>query len=129
RVIDEEAAAAIPPELPSLSSAATGAATFNFEGTPIQVVVKAILGEMLGQNYVIQPGITGTVTLATPKPVSPAAARDLLEMVLGWNNARLVYSGGRYNIVSADQALDGAVAPRSGPAATARGYETRVVPL
>ena len=28
-------------------------------------------------------------------------------MVLGWNNARLVCSDGRYNIVPADQALAG----------------------
>ncbi|MDQ2703252.1 MAG: type II secretion system secretin GspD [Pseudomonadota bacterium] len=129
QVIDRAAAAAPPRDLPNLSSATTGAATFNFEGAPVQVVVKAILGEMLGQNYVIQPGVQGTVTLATPKPVSPAAARDLLEMVLGWNNARLVYSGGRYNVIAADQPLAGAVAPRSGPASTARGFETRVVPL
>ena len=54
---------------------------------------------------------------------------SLLEMVLGWNNARLVYSGGRYNIVAADQALVGTVAPRTGPASNARGFEVRTVPL
>jgi general secretion pathway protein D len=69
------------------------------------------------------------VTLATPHPVSPAEARSLLEMVLGWNNARMVYSDGRYNIVPSDQALAGTVAPRTGSAATARGFESRVVPL
>ena len=69
------------------------------------------------------------MTLGTPKPVSPAEALNLLEMVLGWNNARLVYSGGRYNIVPADQALAGTVAPRTGPAANARGFEVRTVPL
>jgi general secretion pathway protein D len=84
---------------------------------------------MLGQNYVIAPGVQGTVTLATPKPVSPAAAMSLLEMVLGWNNARMVYSDGRYNIVPSDQALAGTVAPRTGSAATARGFEVRAVPL
>lgn len=128
QVIDTAVAAAPPASLPTLAGS-TGEATFNFEGTPLSVVVKAILGEMLGQNYVIQPGVQGTVTLATPKPVSPAAARDLLEMVLGWNNARMVYSGGRYNIIAADQPLDGTVAPRTGSATSARGYETRVVPL
>ena len=96
----------------------------------MHAVVKAILGDMLGQNYVIAPGVQGTVTLGTPKPVSPAEALNLLEMVLGWNNARLVYSGGRYNIVPADQALaSGAVAPRTGAPALARGYEVRTVPL
>ncbi|CBA17131.1 type II secretion system secretin GspD [Xanthomonas albilineans] len=114
---------------PSLANARSGSATFNFEGESLQAVVKAILGDMLGQNYVIAPGVQGTVTLATPKPVSPAQALNLLEMVLGWNNARMVYSGGRYNIVPADQALAGTVAPSSASPASARGFEVRVVPL
>lgn len=114
---------------PGLSAASGGSATFNFEGESVHAVVKAILGDMLGQNYVIAPGVQGTVTLATPKPVSPAQALNLLEMVLGWNNARMVHSGGRYNIVAADQALAGTVAPSTAPASSARGFEVRVVPL
>jgi len=125
QVIDARAAAAPPPALPATG----GGSTFNFEGTPLPVVVKAILGDMLGQNYVIAPDVQGTVTLSTPRPVSAAGALDLLQMVLGWNNARMVYSGGRYNIVRADQPLDGSLAARTGPASAANGYETRVVPL
>ncbi len=125
-MINRSAAAA---PSPALSQASTGTATFNFEGESVHAVVKAILGDMLGQNYVIAPGVQGTVTLATPKPVSSAQALNLLEMVLGWNNARMVYSGGRYNIVAADQALAGTVAPSTAPAANARGFEVRVVPL
>ena len=125
-VINRSAAAA---PSPALSQASSGSATFNFEGESVHAVVKAILGDMLGQNYVIAPGVQGTVTLATPKPVSSAQALNLLEMVLGWNNARMVYSGGRYNIVAADQALAGTVAPSTAPAASARGFEVRVVPL
>ncbi|MFC5570489.1 type II secretion system secretin GspD [Lysobacter yangpyeongensis] len=126
QVINREAASAPPPVLPATG----GGATFNFEGESLHAVVKAILGDMLGQNYVIAPGVQGTVTLGTPKPVSPAEALNLLEMVLGWNNARLIYSGGRYNIVPADQALaSGAVAPRTGAPSLARGYEVRTVPL
>ncbi|WP_158635736.1 type II secretion system secretin GspD, partial [Vulcaniibacterium tengchongense] len=125
QVINETAATAPPPVL----GGSSGSATFNFEGESLHAVVKAILGDMLGQNYVIAPGVQGTVTLGTPKPVSPAEALNLLEMVLGWNNARLVYSGGRYNIVPADQALAGTVAARAGSPATARGFEVRAVPL
>jgi len=125
-VINRAAAAA---PAPSLSAAGNGTAVFNFEGESVQAVTKAILGDMLGQNYVIAPTVQGTVTLATPKPVSPAQALNLLEMVLGWNNARLVYSGGRYNVVPADQPLAGTVAPSTAPTSAARGYEVRVVPL
>ena len=125
QMINRGAAQAAPPG----RGGSTGAATFNFEGESLHAVVKAILGDMLGYNYVIAPGVQGTVTLATPKPVSPADAMSLLEQVLGWNNARMVYSGGRYSIIPSDQALAGNVAPRTGSAATARGFEVRTVPL
>src|SRR5690606_13198782 len=116
RVINESLAASPPPNL----SAASGEATFNFEGESLHAVVKVILGDMLGQNYVIAPGVQGTVTLATPKTVSPAQALSLLEMVLGWNNARMVWSDGRYNIVPMEGAVSsGAVPVRTGNASGA----------
>ncbi|MBP3984468.1 type II secretion system secretin GspD [Pseudoxanthomonas helianthi] len=121
------AAASAPP--PSFAGASSGSASFNFEGTPVQAVVKGILGDLLGQNYVIDPKVTGTITLGTPKPVSPAQAFTLLDQALAQVNARMVYADGRYSIVPADAALAGNVAPRSGPAGNARGYEVRVVPL
>ena len=126
RTINGNVAGSPPPNLAGTS----GQATFNFEGESLQAVVKAILGDMLGQNYVIAPGVQGTVTYVTSKPVSPAEAMSLLEMVLGWNNARMIYSDGRYNIVPADTAMaTGAVAPRTGSLAGVRGFQTRVVQL
>src|SRR6185295_8275140 len=107
QVINQYAAAQPPPNLGS-----SGEATFNFEGESLHAVVKAILGDLLQQNYVIAPNVQGTVTLATPRPVSPAQALSLLEMVLGWNNARLIWSDGRYNVVPAEQAVAGNLAPR-----------------
>ncbi|HEX5754793.1 MAG TPA: type II secretion system secretin GspD [Arenimonas sp.] len=126
-LIDEKAAAAPAPDLSS-----AGEATFNFEGDSLHAVVKAILGDLLQQNYVIAPSVQGSVTLATPKPVNGAQALSLLEMVLGWSNARLVWSDGRYNVVPADQAIAGLLAPRSVDAKgkePARGYEVRAIPL
>ncbi|TYT22980.1 type II secretion system protein GspD [Luteimonas viscosa] len=126
QVLNQGAAAAAPPNL----GGSSGEASFNFEGEPLHAVVKAILGDMLGQNYTIAPGVQGTVTLATPRTVSPAQAYVLLERALADNNARMVYSGGMYQIVPADAALpSGTVAPRTGGAAAARGFEVRVVPL
>ncbi len=120
-----QAAASAPP--PSLGS--SGQARFNFEGESLHAVVKAILGDMLGQSYSIAPGVQGTVTVSTQQPVGAAGALSLLEGVLAQNNARMVYSDGRYNIVPADQALTSGVVPRTGSPALARGFETRVVPL
>jgi general secretion pathway protein D len=126
RVINSAAATAPLPDI----GATTGEARFNFEGESLHAVVKAILGDLLGQNYTIAPNVQGTVTYSTPKPVSSAQALSVLEMILGWNNARMIYSDGRYSIVQADQALaTGVVTPRSGSPANARGFESRVVPL
>jgi general secretion pathway protein D len=123
-VINESLAAQAPPRLPD-----GGEATFNFEGESLHAVVKAVLGDLLQQNYVIAPTVQGTVTLATPRPVNPAQALSLLEMVLGWNNARLVWSNGQYAVLPADQAVAGNLSPRTGSAADARGFELRAVPL
>ncbi len=126
RVINSAAATAPLPDI----GATTGEARFNFEGESLHAVVKAILGDMLGQNYTIAPNVQGTVTYSTPKPVGSAQALSVLEMILGWNNARMIYGDGRYSIVPADQALaTGVVTPRAGSPANARGFESRVVPL
>ena len=123
-LINQAAASAPPPTL-----ASSGQARFNFEGESLHAVVKAILGDMLGQSYSIAPGVQGTVTMSTQQPVGAAGALGLLEGVLAQNNARMVYSDGRYNIVPADQALASGVVPRTGSPALARGFESRVVPL
>ena len=122
--INQAAASAPPP-----SMASSGQASFNFEGESLHAVIKAILGDMLGQSYNIAPGVQGTVTINTQRPVGSAGALALLEQVLAQNNARMVYGDGRYNIVPADQALVNSGPPRTGPAALARGFESRVVPL
>ena len=122
--INQAAASAPPP-----SMASSGQASFNFEGESLHAVIKAILGDMLGQSYNIAPGVQGTVTINTQKPVGSAGALALLEQVLAQNNARMVYGDGRYNIVTADQALVNSGPPRTGSAALARGFESRVVPL
>ena len=124
QLIDRSLAAQKPPALPD-----SGEATFNFEGESLHAVVKAVLGDLLQQNYVIAPNVQGTVTLATPRQVGPGQALALLEMVLGWNNARLVWDGGRYAVLPADQAVAGNLSPRTGSAVDARGFELRAVPL
>ena len=126
QTINTEAAAA---PAPGSNSGGVGETTFNFEGESLNAVVKAILGDLLQKNYVIAPGVQGTVTLSTPSPVNANQALSLLEMVLGWNNARLIWADGRYNIVPSDQAVPGNLAPHTGSAAGARGYEVRAVPL
>ncbi|MGD9583812.1 MAG: type II secretion system secretin GspD [Lysobacterales bacterium] len=106
-----------------------GEVVFNFEAESLPAVVKAILGDLLQQNYVIAPGLNGQVTFATAKPISADQAMSVLEMLLAWNNATLVYRDGRYTVLPVAQAIPGNLVPRIGPVNDARGYEVRAVPL
>lgn len=106
-----------------------GEVTFNFEGESLHAVIKTILGEILQQNYVVAPGVQGTVTFATAKPLRGDQALSILEMLLRWNNATLVWQDGRYTILPVAQAVPGNLTPRTGPVKNARGFEVRAVPL
>jgi general secretion pathway protein D len=124
RFINERAAGRVPPGPP-----ADGEVVFNFEGESLQAVVKAILGDLLQQNYVIAPGVGGTVTFSTARPVKADQAMAILEMLLAWNNATLVWGDGRYTVLPIASAIPGNLTPRIGPPEGARGYELRAVPL
>ncbi len=108
---------------------ASGEVTFNFEGESLHAVIKIILGDFLQENYVVAPGVQGTVTFSTAKPLRGDQALSILEMLLRWNNATAVWQDGRYTILPVSQALPGNLTPRTGPAGSARGYEVRAVPL
>jgi general secretion pathway protein D len=108
---------------------AEGKASLNFADLPIADVVKMILGDLLGENYVIAAGVSGTVTFSTARPVTPEQAFSILEMLLSWNNLALIYVDGQYSVVPAASAVRGNLVPRVAPADQARGYEVRAVPL
>ncbi|MFK7955831.1 MAG: type II secretion system secretin GspD [Lysobacterales bacterium] len=121
---DKKAAARRPSE-----SDEEGEVVFNFEGQPLQEVVKAILGDLLAENYVIAPGVSGTVTFSTAKPIRQEQALAVLEMLLSWNNAALAYFDGRYNVMPLANVIKGQLVPTTASAAGQKGYEVRVFPL
>lgn len=106
-----------------------GEITLNFEGQGIQEVVHAILGHMFQENYVIAPGVSGEVTFSTAKPIKRDQIMSVLEMLLRWNNATLIWREGRYHVVPISEAVRGNLVPRTDSAGHARGYEVMVVPL
>jgi len=107
----------------------TGQIAFNFENQALPEVVKAILGELLQESYVIAPGVGGTVTFSTAKPVNKEQAFAILEMLLSWNNAALVFTNGRYSVVPISQAVQGLQVPRMGESERVRGFSVRAFPL
>jgi len=106
-----------------------GEITLNFEGQGIQEVVHAILGHMFQENYVISPGVSGEVTFSTAKPLTRDQVMPVLEMLLRWNGATLIWREGQYQVIPIAEAVRGNLVPRSDAASNGIGYEVMVVPL
>jgi general secretion pathway protein D len=116
-------------ETPRKPASGEGAVTFNFENQPVQAVVKAILGDLLKQNYTIVPGVQGNVSFSTAAPVESTEAMPILETLLSWTNNALVRQGGRYVVLPAKDAVAGNLVPSLGANTPAGGLQARLFPL
>src|SRR5512132_2246004 len=119
------------PAGPAVVKTPAGEVTLNFVDADLREVVKAILGDTLGANYVMDPQVQGTVTLQTSQPVPGSSLVSVLESILAVNNAVLVQSDGIYKIVPSDQGIRGSGGVRSAlpPATQAPGAQGMAVPL
>ncbi|MBP6326824.1 MAG: type II secretion system protein GspD, partial [Dokdonella sp.] len=124
KFINEEAARRKAPE-----PAGEGQVDFNFENNPIQAVVKAILGDLLQENYTIAPNVGGNVSFSTAKPIRADQAMSVLEMLLSWTGNTLIHKDGRYTVLQIKDAVPGNLTPRLASPKLADGYEVRVFPL
>ena len=122
--IDRKAAARKPTAV-----SADGEIVLNFEGESLQSVIHTILGEVLQETFVIGPGVSGQVTFSTSKPISRDQLMPILELLLRWNGAAIVYTDGRYNILPVSEAVRGNLVPVLSLQEQAMGYEVRVIPL
>src|SRR6056297_3473070 len=106
-----------------------GAVTLNFEGQGIQEIIHAVLGEILQENYVIAPGISGEVTFSTARPVTQDQVLPILEMLLRWNGATLVWRDDRFHVLPVSDAIRGNLTLRPSDGELQRGYQVVAVPL
>lgn len=114
---------------PRAPATGDGAVTFNFENQPVQAVVKAILGDLLKQNYTIAPGVQGNISFATAEPVDSSQAMPILETLLAWTGNALVKRNGGYVVMPAKEAVAGNLVPSLGAAAPPAGMQARLFPL
>ena len=116
---------------PNAKEGASGEAdvVFNFENQPIQAVIKAILGDLLQENYTIAPNVGGTVTFSTSKPIRRSEALPVLEMLLSANGVSLVRQNDRYTVMATKDAILGRLTPSTASVNSAKGYELRIFPL
>ncbi len=99
----------------------------NFEGADLREVVRVVMGDMLSENYTIDPKVNGTVTIHTSQPINRAAVTPILETVLRMNGAAMVKENGSYKIGPLNSALRGSTTPQLG--ALQPGYSVQIVQL
>lgn len=92
---------------PSFAIGDGGEISLNFVNADIREAIDTILGDILGVTYVVDPRVTGTITIRSTKPISQDALIATLENVLASNGAALVPSGGGYKIQPLDVAATG----------------------
>lgn len=110
------------------SGGTDGDIVLNFEGSDIREVVKTMLGDMLGVNYVIDPAVSGQVTLATSRPMSREQVLPTLEALLRMSGAVIKESDGIYSVVPASKAFSGALSPQL-ELTRRRGFQLLLIPL
>ena len=81
--------------------------TLNFVNADIEAVART-MAAISGRNVVVDPRVKGAISLATDRPVSPAAALNQFGAALRLQGFTLVDTGGLYKIVpEADAKLQG----------------------
>ena len=100
--------------------------SLNLVDVSIEEAAAAILGELLRENYVLDPAVQGTVNIRSSQPISRITAIEVFELALKQNNAALVRRGDAFAIVPLSGELSlGASVSRDVPI----GYSLRVIPL
>ena len=104
----------------------------SFEDAPLSQVVRTVLGDILGLDYVLHPPINGTVTLSTQKNIPGDQALYLLETALQANGLAMVRDArGTYHVGRADvlKSLGASVRQASQSTALAPGFGAIVISL
>lgn len=95
--------------------------TLNFVNTDIQEFVRVVFDEILKVTAVIDPQVTGRVTIRTAKPVSRSAALTLVKNALQANGAVLLQDGDLFRVSRASG--------RDGAGQGSRSEGVRTLPL
>ncbi|MDQ1315406.1 MAG: ral secretion pathway protein [Pseudomonadota bacterium] len=121
-----------PSEAQPLITDASGNLTLNFEGADLREVVRTILGDILKENYIVDPRVAGSITLRTARPIPKSAAMHTLEEVLRMNGAVMIREAdGVFRIVPSAAAGKGNATPQLADIGKPLpgGFSIQVVPL
>lgn len=103
-----------------------GGVELNFDNADLQTVAKSVLGDGLGLNYVVDPRVQGTITLASAQRIARKDVLPLFESVLRMSNVAVLRDDNLVRLVPLPEAAGaGAASFGSGQP----GYGVSIVPL
>jgi general secretion pathway protein D len=102
--------------------------TLAFVDADARHVIDAVLGDMMGARYTIDPKVSGTITLRTPEPVARFGLVPLLEDALAPIGAVVIANGSSYRVVPKEGARAATTIATSSDRPSA-GYSGEVVKL
>ena len=110
---------------------AGGGVILNFEAADLREVVRNILGDILNENYTIDPAVGGTVTIRTSTGIPRDALTATLETLLRANGATMVKNGNLFQVVPQAVAVRGNTVPQLGTSTRSlpAGFSVQIVPL
>ncbi|MCF7970028.1 MAG: type II secretion system secretin GspD [Methylococcaceae bacterium] len=106
-----------------------GKYSINFDAADIGEVCKIILSDMLTENYMLSPKVTGSVTLQTTKPLQRKDLLPTLEMLLRVNGAVMIKRDGVYRIEPDASGLHVADSSLLNSKKIGSGYQIKIIPL
>jgi general secretion pathway protein D len=103
----------------------------NFEAADLREVIRNILGDILGEAYLIDPTVNGQVTIRTSSGIPRESLYATLETLLRMNNATMTKEEGIYKILPAAVGYKGSVTPQLGNSQRPlpKGFSVQIVPL
>lgn len=101
-----------PPRKTAEADDAPGPIILNVENGDIREIVRNLLGDALGEGFIIDPAVTGTVTVRTAKGIKRSDIIPTLEMLLRSVKAVLVKDGNYWRVLPEGGVNLGTVPPR-----------------
>ena len=101
-----------PPRKTAEADDAPGPIVLNVENGDIREIVRNLLGDALGEGFIIDPAVTGTVTVRTAKGIKRSDIIPTLEMLLRSVKAVLVKDGNYWRVLPEGGVNLGTVPPR-----------------
>lgn len=103
--------------------------SLNFEQAPLSEVVHAIVGDILGLDYIVDHPVKGQVTLRTRTPIPRDELLGILESLLRANNALMIRGEDNRYLITGSKGGRKLSPGLTNPRSIAAGYSTMVVPL